>query len=148
VLASNLANVETPGYRARELDFAATLRDAFEARAVINRHVGECAIEPGPVEEQRSAGLYVAKTLRARTEGGLTSDAESFHNRRGDRQGLGRHTASSPTHQLRYCTARQHARAHRLRAMGRRLTARCRRASSARTSASVPPPRANATSAM
>jgi len=76
--------------------------DAFEARAVINRHVGECAIEPGPVEEQRSAGLYVAKTLRVRTEGGLTSDAESFHNRRGDCQGLGRHTASSPTHQLRY----------------------------------------------
>ncbi len=29
VLASNLANVETPGYRARELDFANALRDAF-----------------------------------------------------------------------------------------------------------------------
>jgi flagellar basal-body rod protein FlgB len=29
VLASNLANVETPGYRAKQLDFAATLRDAF-----------------------------------------------------------------------------------------------------------------------
>jgi len=31
VLASNLANVETPGYRARELDFAAALRAAFDA---------------------------------------------------------------------------------------------------------------------
>jgi len=29
VLASNLANVETPGYRARELDFATALQDAF-----------------------------------------------------------------------------------------------------------------------
>jgi flagellar basal-body rod protein FlgB len=30
VVASNLANVETPGYRARELDFKAALEDAFE----------------------------------------------------------------------------------------------------------------------
>jgi len=37
VLASNLANVETPRYRARELDFAATLRDAFEARGTATR---------------------------------------------------------------------------------------------------------------
>jgi flagellar basal-body rod protein FlgB len=31
VLASNLANVETPGFRARELDFQQALRTAFEA---------------------------------------------------------------------------------------------------------------------
>jgi flagellar basal-body rod protein FlgB len=31
VIASNLANVETPGYRAQELDFAATLKEAFKA---------------------------------------------------------------------------------------------------------------------
>ncbi|TMA40175.1 MAG: flagellar basal body rod protein FlgB [Deltaproteobacteria bacterium] len=31
VLASNLANVETPGYRARELDFQDALRQAFES---------------------------------------------------------------------------------------------------------------------
>src|SRR5207249_8760275 len=30
VLASNLANVETPGYRARELDFQDALKQAFE----------------------------------------------------------------------------------------------------------------------
>jgi flagellar basal-body rod protein FlgB len=29
VLASNLANVETPGFRARDLDFGSALRDAF-----------------------------------------------------------------------------------------------------------------------
>ena len=29
VLASNLANVETPGFRARDLDFQAALREAF-----------------------------------------------------------------------------------------------------------------------
>ena len=32
VLASNLANVETPGYRARELDFQDALKEAFEGR--------------------------------------------------------------------------------------------------------------------
>lgn len=30
VIASNLANIETPGYRARELDFRTALREAFE----------------------------------------------------------------------------------------------------------------------
>ena len=33
VLASNVANVETPGYRARELDFREALQQAFEERA-------------------------------------------------------------------------------------------------------------------
>ena len=32
VLASNVANVETPGYRARELDFRDALQQAFEER--------------------------------------------------------------------------------------------------------------------
>ena len=33
VLASNVANVETPGYRAKELDFGAALKEAFAAVA-------------------------------------------------------------------------------------------------------------------
>jgi flagellar basal-body rod protein FlgB len=32
ILASNLANVETPGFRAQDLDFATALKDAFQAR--------------------------------------------------------------------------------------------------------------------
>ena len=32
VLASNLANVETPRFRARDLDFDAALKEAFEGR--------------------------------------------------------------------------------------------------------------------
>jgi flagellar basal-body rod protein FlgB len=31
VLASNVANVETPGYQAKELDFGAALKEAFAA---------------------------------------------------------------------------------------------------------------------
>ena len=34
VLASNLANVETPRYRAQDLDFRRALHEAFEARPV------------------------------------------------------------------------------------------------------------------
>lgn len=32
LLTQNIANVETPGYRARELDFGSALQDAFAAR--------------------------------------------------------------------------------------------------------------------
>jgi flagellar basal-body rod protein FlgB len=34
VLATNLANVETPGYRAQDIDFRAELRRAFQAAEV------------------------------------------------------------------------------------------------------------------
>jgi flagellar basal-body rod protein FlgB len=46
VLASNLANVETPGFRARELDFSAALKDAFEARD------GDAGFGPSVVEDR------------------------------------------------------------------------------------------------
>ncbi|HZP41948.1 MAG TPA: flagellar basal body rod protein FlgB [Candidatus Binatia bacterium] len=36
VLASNLANVETPGFKAQELDFERALRDAFAAERTEN----------------------------------------------------------------------------------------------------------------
>jgi flagellar basal-body rod protein FlgB len=32
VLASNLANVETPGFRAQDLDFASALKEAFQEK--------------------------------------------------------------------------------------------------------------------
>jgi flagellar basal-body rod protein FlgB len=44
VLASNLANVETPGFRARELDFATALKEAF---ASANDTAPEHALPPG-----------------------------------------------------------------------------------------------------
>lgn len=41
VLAENVANAETPGYRARDLDFGSTLARAFEAGA--DSEAGEAA---------------------------------------------------------------------------------------------------------
>ncbi len=56
VLASNLANVETPGYRAKELDFAAALRDAFAS--------GEDPEAPAP-----RTNLLEDRTAPARADG-------------------------------------------------------------------------------
>lgn len=44
VLAENVANAETPGYRARDLDFRHVLEAAFDGDAATNR-TGE-AVEP------------------------------------------------------------------------------------------------------
>jgi len=41
VLASNLANVETPGFRAQDLDFATTLKEAFEEKPAPFEALGE-----------------------------------------------------------------------------------------------------------
>jgi flagellar basal-body rod protein FlgB len=61
LLASNIANAETPGYKARDIDFAAALRDASEGRtgslaansalnATNDRHLGGAAqTAPAPV---------------------------------------------------------------------------------------------------
>lgn len=50
VLAENIANADTPGYRARDIDrpdFAATLREASEGRSALHRtnsrHIGGSA---------------------------------------------------------------------------------------------------------
>jgi flagellar basal-body rod protein FlgB len=41
VLTSNLANVETPGFRAQDLDFATALKDAFQAKPAELEGLGE-----------------------------------------------------------------------------------------------------------
>ena len=44
VLAENVANAETPGYRARDLDFASELTKAFESGST--HEVGQTTSEP------------------------------------------------------------------------------------------------------
>jgi len=50
VLASNVANVETPGFKAKDLDFAAALKDAFAAGDDVERMRPET-----PVVDDRGA---------------------------------------------------------------------------------------------
>ena len=56
VLASNLANVETPGFRARDLDFGSALREAFAVHRQGELGAADDADEPhASVVEDRSA---------------------------------------------------------------------------------------------
>jgi len=50
VLTENLANVETPGYRARDLEFSDALRRAFDP----TRADGDAAAEPEVVVDRRA----------------------------------------------------------------------------------------------
>ena len=62
VLASNLANVETPGYRARELDFEDALKAAFD-------DAGHGADRGAPVIDDRAASVVEDKTAPRRADG-------------------------------------------------------------------------------
>jgi len=53
LLASNIANADTPGYKARDIDFAAALREvtsgaANSVRTSSDRHLGGTASQGGP----------------------------------------------------------------------------------------------------
>lgn len=63
VAAGNLANVDTPGFKARELDFAATLDESL-ASSLATTHPGhlQAAGEPGPASQE-------ARNLPARRDG-------------------------------------------------------------------------------
>ena len=49
VLTSNLANVETPGFRAQDLDFASALKEAFQAKPAELEGLGDAT--PRQVED-------------------------------------------------------------------------------------------------
>ncbi|MDM9561983.1 flagellar basal body rod protein FlgB [Bordetella petrii] len=61
VLSSNIANADTPGYKARDFDFRAAMQDALETRMRLPdtqlaltsaRHIPGRAVSPAPVELQ------------------------------------------------------------------------------------------------
>jgi flagellar basal-body rod protein FlgB len=55
VLASNLANADTPNYKARDIDFRAALASANSAQP---GHITMAATEPGHIEPQMQNGGY------------------------------------------------------------------------------------------
>src|SRR5207247_203126 len=122
-------------------------RDALEPPAVTHRQVTKCTIESGPLEEQRSAPRDVAEARGVLAQRDFAARPHRVDDWCRDRQRFRRHGTAAPTYQLGDGAMRYQARAHVFLAIGRRFTARCRRASSARTSATVAPPRARATSA-
>ena len=65
VLASNLANVETPGFRARDLDFGSALREAFAVRR--QSELGE--LGEGEPPEEPHVSVVEDRTAPARADG-------------------------------------------------------------------------------
>jgi flagellar basal-body rod protein FlgB len=51
VLTSNLANVETPGFRAQDVDFASALKEAFQAKPAELEGFGPADPTPRKVED-------------------------------------------------------------------------------------------------
>jgi flagellar basal-body rod protein FlgB len=64
VLASNLANVETPGYRARELEFGAALKDAFRGGEGIEAALPETEVVADRTAPSRADGNTVDVDLQ------------------------------------------------------------------------------------
>ncbi len=122
--------------------------DALEAAAITRGQITERAIERGPLEEQGTARGYITETFGVLAQRCVAPQPHGLHNGCRDRERFRRQRGRATSCELGDRAARQQAGAHDLLAIGRRVTARCRPASSARTSANVPPPRANATSAM
>ncbi|MEO7890435.1 MAG: flagellar basal body rod protein FlgB [Vicinamibacterales bacterium] len=59
VAAGNLANLDTPGYRTKELHFADALNGELEASMVAtnDRHFGQPVTAAGPVDQAEAGGL-------------------------------------------------------------------------------------------
>lgn len=59
LLAANIANADTPGYKARDIDFAAALRDASSGQALTaSLRVSNERHLPGAAQEDAAAVLY------------------------------------------------------------------------------------------
>ncbi|KPA13462.1 Flagellar basal-body rod protein flgB [Candidatus Magnetomorum sp. HK-1] len=60
-ISSNIANIDTPGYSAREIDFKSTLKNAMEGSSVLlsrtnERHLGGAATQMGYIMSSRDQG--------------------------------------------------------------------------------------------
>jgi len=60
-ISSNIANIDTPGYRAREIDFKTTLKNAMEGSSALltrtnDRHLSGVSDENGYVMSTRDHG--------------------------------------------------------------------------------------------
>ena len=83
LLASNIANADTPGYKARDIDFSAMLREATSGGAAVlaashPRHVGAGAA-PGGALPSDAAVLY--RSVSQPSIDGNTVDMDGERNR-------------------------------------------------------------------
>ena len=81
LLASNIANADTPGYKARDIDFAAALRDAASGRAVsaVSLHANSDRHLAGVTRDEPAAALY--RSVQQPSIDGNTVDMDVERNR-------------------------------------------------------------------
>jgi len=78
LLASNIANADTPGYKARDIDFAAALRDVSEVRAGSLRTTNDRHLNAAGGDDP-AAVLY--RTVQQPSVDGNTVDMDMERNR-------------------------------------------------------------------
>ena len=69
LLASNIANADTPGYVARDFDFAAALRDATGRPAALRAWRASCRHMPGPGGAPATAQMRYAAPSQTNLDG-------------------------------------------------------------------------------
>jgi len=81
LLASNIANADTPGYKARDIDFAAALREAAEGRPVsaTSLRVSSDKHLAGAAKDDPAAVLY--RSVQQPSIDGNTVDMDMERNR-------------------------------------------------------------------
>lgn len=81
LLASNIANADTPGYKARDIDFAAALRDATSGRAVsaVSLRASSDSHLGGATRDEPAAVLY--RSAQQPSIDGNTVDMDVERNR-------------------------------------------------------------------
>jgi len=95
LLASNIANADTPGYMARDMDFAAALR-----QATVNTATGASGVPSVPLP--KLPGLLSANGFGAVTETTLRYAAPSQSNLDGNSVDMDRERASFADNSLKY----------------------------------------------
>lgn len=76
LVASNIANADTPGYKTRDIDFAAEFQRALDDASPVVREVGSLSVknDGNNVDLDREARLLAENALRFRVASALVSD--------------------------------------------------------------------------
>ena len=76
VLASNIANADTPGYKARDIDFKKSLQDALDGRVQTLPLARAAANHSGPAQQDAASGALLYRTVVQPSLDGNTVDMD------------------------------------------------------------------------
>jgi flagellar basal-body rod protein FlgB len=76
LLASNIANADTPGYKARDIDFGKTLQDALAGRVQPAQLTRTAAGHVAPAEQGSASGAVQYRTVMQPSLDGNTVDMD------------------------------------------------------------------------